>query len=418
MNVASHHIDPQPDSGSSFAEASVQRCPFPLIARLQQEAPVYRDPITGFYVISRYDDIVYVGQHPELFSNTTSVIIDRKDSLAAAEVARRYAEHGFLPMHTLVTNDPPSHTRYRSLIDKVFTSTFVRELEPGILALIDELIDQLPCATSFDLIPAFCIRLPMYVIAGQLGVAREDWPRFKEWSDLTIEGINPTLSPERELQITDRIIEMQQYLWKRAQEFRDAPQPVLLSRLVNADLDGRRLEPRELIAIAHQLLVAGNETTTGALATGTWMFLRDVGLRARLQTEPDAITAFVEEVVRMHSPSPHLYRQVIHDTEIAGTPIAKGSVLMLSYLAGNHDPSKFPRPNVVDLDRPNARQHLGFGRGIHFCIGNQLARTELRIAFRRLLERLPGLRLDPEKPEPRFAAIYHTHGLERLDVLV
>lgn len=400
----------------SFAQPEIQRCPFPLIANLHAEAPVYRDPVTGFLVISRYDDIVYVSQHPELFSNTTSVIIDRKDSPVAGEVAKRYAERGFLPVHTLVTNDPPSHTRYRALVDKVFTASFVKELEPHIAELCNELIDDFINDGKVDLLREFAIKLPMYLITGQLGMPREDWQRFKHWSDISIEQINPTLAPERELEITDELIEMQQYIWRRAQEYEREPAPTLLSKLVHVELDGKRLDPRELIGIMHQLLVAGNETTTNAIATGVWMLLENPEVRARLDADRGLIGNFVEEVLRLHAPSPHLYRQVLQDTEINGVAIAKDSILMLSYIAGNHDASKFAQPECIDLARPNGRQHLAFGRGIHFCIGNQLARAEMRVAFERVLTRLPTLTLDPDYPPPEFAAIYHVRGLEALRV--
>lgn len=402
---------------TSFAQADVQRCPFPLIARLQQEAPIYPDPITGFLVVSRYDDIVYVSQHPELFSNTTSVIVDRKDSPVAAEVARRYIERGFLPMHTLVTNDPPSHTRYRALVDRVFNAGFVKDLEPHIEQLTDQLIDDFIADGKVELMQQFAIRLPMYLITEQLGMPQEDWKTFKLWSDVTMEGINPTLAPERDLEITDHLIDMQQYLWKRAQQYLKNPAPTLLSKLIHAEVDGEPLEPGAFVSIAHHLLVAGNETTTNAIATGVWMLMENPRICEQLLADRSLIPNFVEEVLRMHAPSPHLYRQVLQDTEIGGVPIKKDSVLMLSYLAGNHDPAKFENPGCPVLDRKNGRQHLAFGRGAHFCIGNQLARTEMRIAFDRLLTRLPNLRADPDKPKAQFAPIYHVRGLEDLYLL-
>ncbi|MGH7462466.1 MAG: cytochrome P450, partial [Longimicrobiales bacterium] len=395
---------------------AVQRCPFALIDRLQRESPLYRDPVTGFLVVTRYDDLLFVNQHPELFSNTTSVILDRKDSPVAGEVAGRYAEHGFLPMHTLVTNDPPSHSHYRALVDKVFTAPFVRQLEGRIEQITDELIDAFIGNGKADLLEEFAIKLPMFLIAEQLGVTKDDWQRFKLWSDLTVEQINPGLAPERELEITDQLIEMQNYLWQRAQHYLDNPAPTLLSRLAHAELDGQRLSARELVAIAHQLLVAGNETTTSTITTGIFLLLENPAVRQRLEDDPTLIGNFIEETLRLHSPSPHLYRQVLADTEINGQAVAKDSILMLSYLAGNRDPAKFPAPACIDLERNNGRQHLAFGKGIHFCIGNQLARAELRVAFEHLLRRLPGMRLDPDWPRPQFAALYHVHTLEQLHI--
>jgi cytochrome P450 len=404
-------------STASFTDPDVQRCPFALIERLQQESPLYPDPVTGFLVVTRYDDLLFVNQHPELFSNTTSVILDRTGSSVAAEVGKRFSEHGFLPMHTLVTNDPPSHTRYRALVDKVFTASFVRRLQGRIEQLADELIEAFIGDGKVDLIEAFAVKLPMFLIAEQLGVSKDDWRRFKLWSDITVEQINPSLAPERELEITNQLIGMQNYLWQRAEHYLDNPAPTLLSRLAHAEVDGQRLTPRELVAIAHQLLVAGNETTTSTIATGVFLLLENPDVRQRLTNDPALIGNFIEETLRLHAPSPHLYRQVLVDTHINGQPVAKGSILMLSYLAGNRDPSKFEAPARIDLERKNGRQHLAFGKGIHFCIGNQLARAELRVAFEHLLRRLPAMRLDPEWPNPQFAALYHVHTLEQLHLV-
>lgn len=402
---------------ASFADPAVQRCPFPLFARLQHEAPVYRDPATGFLVVTRYDDIVFVSQHPELFSNTTSVIIDRKDSPVAAEVARRYQERGFLPMHSLVTADPPVHTRYRALVDRVFTAAFVKTLEPHIAELADALIDGFAGAGQVDLLNEYAVKLPMYVISEQMGMPREDWKILKHWSDLTMEGIDPNLAPERDLEITEGLIQMQQYFWKRGQAYLDAPGDTLLSRLMHVEVDGERLEPRAYVSIAHHLLIGGNETTSNAIAAGVWMLLDRPELRKRLAADASLMPAFVEEVLRMHAPSPHLYRQVLKPTRIGDVDVPKDSILMISYLAANYDETKFGNPECPMLDRPNGRQHLAFGRGIHFCIGNQLARAELRIAIERLLARLPGMRLDPSKSPPEFAALFHVHGLKSLDLV-
>ncbi|MET0988198.1 MAG: cytochrome P450 [Steroidobacteraceae bacterium] len=402
---------------ASFAQPDIQRCPFDFFEQLHKDAPIYRDPITGFTVVSRYDDIVYVSQHPEIFSNTTTVVIDRKNSPVAAEVERRYRERGFVPMHSLVTNDPPSHTLYRALVDRVFTAQFVKTLEPHIQEIADGLIDDFIADHKVELIDQFAIRIPAYLITEQLGMPLKDWRQFKQWADETMEAINPVIAPERELEITDHLIEMQQYLLRRGQEYLEKPAETLLSRLMHAEIDGRRLEPREFVSLAHHLLVAGNDTTANTIATGAWMLTQHTELAQRLRADRSLLPNYVEEVLRMHAPSPHLYRQVLHDTELGGVPIKKDSIVMLSYLAGNYDETKFENPRCPVLDRKNLRQHFAFGRGIHFCIGNQLARAELRIAFDRLLTRLPNMKLDPAKPEPRFAALFHTRGLENLHLV-
>ena len=400
----------------SFADPEVQRCPFPLIERLLAEAPVYRDPITGFYVVTRFADVSAINASPEVYSNRTSLIMSKAHSPNAAEIERRFREHGFARIHTLVTNDPPEHGLYRTVVERIFAPTFVRTLEPHITAVADALIDALPDSGTVDLLQDYCLKIPMFVIADQLGVPREMWRTFKSWSDAEIEIINPAIDPVRELELVDLLIEAQNYLHARAMEYRETPQDTLLSMLANAEVDGRPIRDEELVGIAEQLLVAGNETTTSALAIAFWKLLSDDALATRLRQTPADIGNFVEEVLRMHAPSPHLYREVTRDTEIGGQPIPQGAIVQVSYLAANHDPAQFACPETFDPDRKGLQNHLAFGRGIHFCIGNRLARAELRIGVARLLERTRNLRLADDQPAPGFAPLFHVHTLDRLFV--
>lgn len=401
----------------SFADPDVRRCPHAAYAQLQAESPVYFDAGTGFHVVTRYADIAYVNARPEIFSNMTSQVFDRSHSPVAAEVARRYTEHGFLPVHTLVSNDPPSHGQYRALVDLAFARKNVIPLEPGIRDIVDGLIDGFIGAGRIAFFDDFAIKLPMFVIARELGLPREDWRQMKAWSDAAIEQINPNLAPERELELTDLLIGMQQYLHRHAMAYRANPAPCLLSAVANAQIDGRLLTDSELINIATQLLVAGNETTTNTLGSAVWALLETPDLRQRLSADPALIPGFVEEVLRLHSPVPNIYRVVREDTELAGVALAKGAVLMLSYGAGNRDENKFACPERIDPERRNAREHMSFGKGIHFCIGNMLARTELRIALERLLVRLPDFALDPDAPPLRWSESFQAHTLERLDLV-
>jgi cytochrome P450 len=400
----------------SLATAEVQTCPFPFLDRLLAEAPVYKDPLTGMYVVTRYEDIGQVSNNPALYSNKTTVVIGRHDSPVAAEVARRYAERGFPEMHTLVTNDPPEHTSYRALVEKAFTPSYVKSLEPYIEALVDELIDGILPAGKANLLPEFAIKVPMYIIADQLGVDRADYDSFKLWSDMTVERNNPLLDPDRELEITDHLIEMQQYLYKRAVEYRSNPTENLLSRLVHAEIDGEKLSDPALIAVAHQLLVAGNETTTTGIVTALWLLLTRPDLRHEIEADYSRVPSFVEEVLRAHAPIPHMWRVATADSTIGDVEIPEGAVLMLSYLAGNRDPAQWACPQDIQINRPGVRNHLAFGRGIHFCIGNQLGRGEMRIAIRRILERLPGLRLSSSHPAPQFIPHFAIHALDHLRV--
>lgn len=400
----------------TWASADIQRCPFPFLKRLREESPVYLDPVTGIYIVTRYDDIAAVTADPALFSNQTTMVMGVRESSVADEVRRRFEARGFAEMHTLGTNDPPSHTAFRSLVDKIFTISHVRSMESDIRSIAGELIDGFARSGHADLLRDFAISLPMFVIADQLGVDRKDSARFKVWSTATMERQDPTLSPERQLAVADATIDMQNYLYANIQKYRVEPAGNLLSRLVQARIDGEPLSVEAMLNIAHTFLVAGNETTTSGIVSAMYILLEDPDLMAQVKSQPELIPSLVEETLRIHSPGPHLWRRATRNTRIGNVDIPEGATLQLSFLSANHDPEKWTCPEKVDLKRKGARNHMGFGRGIHFCIGAPLARAEMRIAVTLLLERLPNLRLASGHPPPQFAAMFQTHALDSLHV--
>ena len=400
----------------SFTNPEIQKCPFPFIARLHESAPVYQDPISHFFIVSRFDDIAYVSAHPEIFSNKTEVILGGKNVPGADRIQALYEAEGFPRFHTLVTNDPPSHTQFRMIVDKVFAPSFVKSLEPYITQLANDLIDDFIDQKNVDIQQQYCIRLPMYVISDQVGVPRQDWHRIKKWSDASVGLINPALDIEERLKLCRIHIDLQQYLAETRKRYLAEPADSYFSRLATAEVDGVRLTEEQFVNVAEQLLVAGNETTTGAIGHAIAHLIRNPDMADTLRQNPELVINFTEEVLRVHAPSPHLYREALEDVELSGVAIPKGSTIMLSYLAGNHDPSRYEDPDMIKLDRPGIRNHLAFGRGIHFCIGNQLARAELRIAVATLLKRVKDMRFDPDYPEPGFAPIYHVHSIDGLHV--
>jgi cytochrome P450 len=306
-----------------------------------------------------------------------------------------YQERGWLPLETLVSNDPPEHRIYRTLVDKVFTSPRVAGIEPRIEQIIEGLIDNFigKAGTEVEFLDAFAIRLPMYVIAEQLGVAKEDMDTFKLWSDVSVEAVGPMLAPERELEVTSLVIDMQNYLAKIIDQVRITPNETLISHLANTETDGRKLDTRELLSILHQLLVAGNETTTTTIASGMKLLIDQPELADQILENPDAAKQFVEETLRYRAPIQTLFRKVAEDTEIRGVAIPAGSIIEVRYGSGNLDPNQYPEPTKIDLSRANASTHLAFGAGPHLCIGNQLARGEARLAFLALARRLKNFRL-------------------------
>ncbi|AMK19865.1 MULTISPECIES: cytochrome P450 [Sphingobium] len=398
------------DAPLSFADPAVQRCPFSSYDRLREERPVYHDPVTGNYVLTRYEDVRKALLNVKALRNRTGINSTRSDPTAN----RIYEEKGWLPIDTLVSNDPPDHRIYRTLVDKVFTPPRVAALEPRIKEIIDELIDNFVDAPEIDFLEAFAVRLPMYVIAEQLGVSRAHMDRFKLWSDVSVESVSPVLTSEREVEIAEILTEMQRYLAAEIESVRQTPNDTLISHLANTDTDGRLLEMRELLSIIHQLLVAGNETTTTTLASGMKLFIEQPALAEEIRQDPARAKPFVEEVLRTLAPIQTLFRRVAEDVEIAGVTIPAGSLVEVRYGAANRDPKQYAEPAKVDLDRTNAASHLAFGAGPHLCIGNQLARGELRLAFQMLTRRLTNFRATRGDDSYSWMTSYIAHGPDQL----
>jgi cytochrome P450 len=401
----------------SFADEGVQRCPYPFIRALHEHAPLYKDPKTGFYIVSRYADISYINSKPELFSNKTHVVVGGdQDTEIGLKIEAMYRERGAKRVHTLVTNDPPSHGVYRGMVDRIFTASFVKSMESYICDLVEELIDDFIDSGSFDMKRDFCFKLPISVIADQMGLPREDWMLFRRWSEAVLALVNPTIDPEMRVHFVEHHLEMQKYFFDQLEPYRRQPVDKLLSLLANAKIEGEYLSVEEYTSIAEQFLVAGNETTTAALAHAIAILIKRPDLADTLRGDPAKIPNFVEEVLRLHSPIMHIYRRVVEDTELHGVALPAETILDVCYLAGNYDEERFPDAGELRLDRSGSRNHLSFGRGIHYCIGNLLSRAELRIALERLLARVGAMRFDPAHGEPPLSASFQKHDLEFLHV--
>ncbi|SER69570.1 cytochrome P450 [Sphingobium sp. YR768] len=394
----------------SFADPAVQRCPFSSYAGLRDEQPVYVDPLTGHYVLTRYEDIRKALLNVKVLRNRTGLNATRNDAAANAV----YEEKGWLPIDTLVSNDPPDHRTYRTLVDKVFTPARVVALEPRIEEIIEELIDGFIDQDEIDFLQAFAVRLPMYVIAEQLGVPRSDMDRFKLWSDVSVESVSPVLTSQREVEIAELLTDMQRYLAAEIERVRETPNETLISHLANTETDGRLLDMRELLSIIHQLLVAGNETTTTTLASGMKLMIEQPALAEAIFADPTRAKPFVEETLRLLSPVQTLFRRVAEDIEIAGMAIPAGALVEVRYGAANRDPRQYAVPDEIDLDRKNASSHLAFGAGPHLCIGNQLARGELRLAIQHLTRRLTSMRATRGEDSYRWMTSYIAHGPDQL----
>ncbi len=390
--------------GVTFSDPEVRRCPFPTYHQLRAECPVYQDPVSGNYVLTRYEDVRRAVLNKSL-SAKTGVIQTRKSSISD-QVDRMYEEQGYLPVDTLVTNDPPSHRHFRVLVDKAFTREKVTGLDPQIEASVAELIESFADEPEIDFFERFAMRLPMTVFTDILGTTDRDLAKFKRWTEMSLESSNPVLTPERELQIVPHVIELQRFLAANAERVMAQPDDSLLSTIANAQVDGRSLTMQELVSILFLLFLAGGETTANALSGGIKLLIDKPELADMIRDDPVKMDAFIEETLRIMAPATVMFRRATEPLTIGDVAIPENAIIETRFGAANLDPEVFPDPEAVNLERPNGRAHLTFGAGIHMCIGNQLARGELRAAFGQLVRRFKNFRASRGEASYEYTTTY------------
>lgn len=382
-----------------FFSDETRRNPFPWYDQVRSVSPVFHEPGTGRFVLFDYDSVKHALTDHESFSS----VVTRPDSG---------------PGRWLIFSDPPRHTRLRALIGRAFTPRAVAGLEPRIGELADALLDRRLDAGEMDLVADLSLPLPLMVIAELLGAPADDWPRFRRWSDAVM-GLIHTVSgsPEAAHAVSMYVAahgEMQAYLAPLIEGRRAQPRDDLLSRLVQAEVDGDRLGDEDVLGFFQLLLLAGHETTTNLIDNAILSLLEYPDQLALLRRVPELIPAGIEEVLRHRTPVQAAFRMTTRDVELRGQRIPAGRLVLAMIGSANRDPMRFSHPEQFDVRRsPNP--HIAFGHGIHFCVGAPLARLEGRIALSRLLARLDTIALASEEPwEPRQA--FHVHGPSRLPI--
>ncbi len=396
-------------------DPQVQQDPYEAYRVLRDEAPVWKMPGTGWYVVTRHADVAEVVRKPDVYSMRVGAKLDNPYQRDPA-VYRIFKEEGWVNPGSLST-DPPVHARYRSLVDVSFTAKRVRAMESEIEKLCHALVDRFTAngEEHVELIRHLAVPLPMQVIAERLGLPLDDLPRLKAWSDAWVEPFAMNLGPERRREVARANVALQHYLVEKLEEKRRHPGQDILSDLVAARFDGQRpLDTRELLSIAEQVLVGGNETTTNAIASGVKLLIEHPDQEAALRADPSLLPNFVEEVLRLESPTQGLFRVAAKDAVLHDVAIPEGSLVHLRFGAANRDPRQFRDPDRLDLHRTNARTHLAFSQGAHVCLGAPLARQEMQIAFRVLLERLEALRFSEGANDFRYAPGFTLRALEAL----
>lgn len=386
------------DFDATLASAGFIADPYPTLRLMRQEAPVYWSESIGGWILTQYDDIVRSMKGTAHFSNENR--LGQAINYLPPEKRANYkpfADH--YATKSLLHSDPPDHTRLRSLVTKEFTPSVVEQMRPRIQEFVEGLLDSVEQKGRFDIVADLAAPLPVGVIAAILGVPLSDRHLFRKWADdiLSFQGVNkPT---EADLSRAQKaIVEMRPYIAGMIEERRRAPSQDLMSKFVAAEASGEVVTETELIGTCVTLFVAGHETTSALISNALFLLLSHPDQFQLLHDNPGLLASAIEEALRFESPIPRQTRLMKEDAELGGKPLNKGQLIFQMINSANRDPAYFHDPEKFDIRREKNR-HIGFGLGIHFCVGAVLARAEAFIAVGTTLRRLPGLKLVDCKPD-------------------
>ncbi|GLV54548.1 putative cytochrome P450 YjiB [Dictyobacter sp. S3.2.2.5] len=367
------------------------RNPFPWYREMRERYPVYYSHEFHSWFITRYSDVQRVISDPQLFSSEQSI---RARPTSRIQTTTR----------PLLWTDPPRHRQLRSLINQAFTPRTIANLAPRITEIVHSHLDQVALQGQMDVVSDLANPLPIIVIAELLGVPIQDQQRFKHWSDIIV-------SPARQ-QKKQAVIEMNTYFQMVVEQRRQHAQDDLISALLSAHIEGTYLTDAEILSFCRLLLVAGHETSTNLIGNALLTFDEHPEVIEELQARPDLLPGAIEEVIRYRTPIQRLRRAITVDTQLGEHRIKAGEIVSPVLGAANRDETQFSASETFNIHRsPN--RHIGFGHGIHFCIGSSLARLETKIALDILLSRFASLRRIPDVPLQHVASSF-VYGVNSL----
>jgi cytochrome P450 family 142 subfamily A polypeptide 1 len=363
---------------------------------MRANQPVFRDR-NGLAAAASYQAVIDAERNPELFSNAGGIRPDQP------------------PLPMMIDMDDPAHLLRRKLVNAGFTRKRLKDKESYIGTLCDMLIDAVCERGECDFVRDIAAPLPMAVIGDMLGVRPEERELFLKWSDDLVSGLSSSVS-ESDMQVTmDAFVAYNDYTRSKIEQRRAEPTDDLISVLVNSEVDGERLTDDEILQETLLILVGGDETTRHTISGGTEQLIRNRDQWDLLQNDPGLIPGAIEEMLRWTSPLKNMARTITADTEFHGASLKQGEKMILLFESANFDEAVFGDPENFRVQRdPNS--HMAFGFGTHFCLGNQLARIELINMTRRVLQRLPDLRLADGAHLPLRPANF-VSGLEEMPVV-
>lgn len=368
--------------------------PYTYYENLRKSDPVHWNELWRGWILTDYDDVSAAFHDKRLSSNrmkpSKSMPKSKSEELKSTfEILSKW----------MVFNDPPQHTRLRMLVNKAFTPKAVEKLRPRIDEICNDLLNKLEGNEKIDLIKDYAYALPILVISEMLGLPEEDRDQIKNWSDdLLLMVFGAVDIKDRHTRAQNSLREMSTYLREVAEDRSKNPKDDLISAIAMAGDGDDLLTVDEIISTCTLLVFGGHETTTNLIANGMLALLQNPAEFEKLKVDSSLIRTGVEEFLRYDGPSKSMIRVAKEDVLIGSKMIKEGERLLLVQAGANRDPSKFENPNLLDISR-NPNPHLGFGKGMHYCLGAPLARLEGEIAILKLIERFPNIELTNEKLE-------------------
>jgi cytochrome P450 len=382
--------------------------PYDQYRRLREHDPVHWSPLLEGWVLTRFDDVVELLRDP-----TISVELDHARATGVVELQRERQSRTGRSSDTLVLRDDPDHNRLRKLLQRPFGPRPVEALRAMVTGKVDAAMAELAPRGAMDAIGDFAYPLPVSVFNDMLGLPDEDAPRVRSWIQAVARMLDPVIDDDEHARCQALMDEMYDYLDRVIDQKRAAPADDVMTELVQAEEDGDRLTRDELVAQVVTLYVAGHEPTMAVVGNGLLALVRQPDQLALLRSRPDLLPNAVNELLRFDGPNQFVRRITRRPMVIGDREIAAGDVIYACVGAANHDPDRWPEPDRVRVDRPDAAHHVQFGSGIHHCLGAHLARLQAEVALGALLFRLDDLAL---AGEPEWSERMVIRGLQSLPI--
>jgi cytochrome P450 family 142 subfamily A polypeptide 1 len=402
-------------SDMPLMDPATLQCPYHYDKTLREQAPVYRDPQTGVYIVSTYDLVREAHRTPDVFSNEFGLAVGSSQGVDP-DVKAAMDQTYNLGKGTLLTVDDPEHKIYRDAVKDFFTASYMEKYEPWIRERSHSLVDTLAEKGECKFIEEFARPLPLSVIMHVLGIPADMYDLAFKWTVDNVIALSQMADKDALLAAQRGLKDEYDWFVSALDERRGKPAEDLLGVIANLKYEDRDLTIEEQLSYCTQFLVAGNETTTATLAENMRQLCLFPDQLEKVRADRSLIPNMVDESLRLASPTSNMWRVTKSDYELGGVSIPAGSMVLLKYFSSDHDESMFEEPLAFDVTRENAKRHIAFGFGTHVCIGQHLSKLEMRVAWEVLLDRFDHFELACEPGELEYMPNILLRGLEEIPI--